>query len=115
MSNFNSLGHKHRRNQNRTVSTNMWPSHLFTEQPVSSPLLKKDQKLQKRNSKMTKVIGTIWPMQGTKERGKSKQDTNTVRPGSNIITRNVTTMNLNPGPTQETRRAGKRGKVHINP
>ena len=51
MSNFNSLGHRNRKNQNRTVSPNMRPSHLFTEQSVTSPLLKKDQKLQKRNTK----------------------------------------------------------------
>ena len=31
-----------------------WPSHLFTEQPVSSPFLKKDEKFQQRNPK--------WPM-----------------------------------------------------
>ena len=99
VSNFNSVGHRNGGNQNRTVSPNMRPSHLFTEQPVTSPLFKKDQKLQKRNTKMTKVIGTSRPMQGTKERGKLTQDTNTIRPGSKISTRNGTTM-----------RARKRGR-----
>ena len=58
MSNFKSFGHRNRGNQNRTVSPNMWPSHLFTEQSVSSPLLNKEKKFQKRSPKMDNVIGT---------------------------------------------------------
>ena len=88
---------------------------FFTEQRVNSPLLEKDQKLQKRDSEMTKVIRTSRPMQGIQERSKLNQNTNTVRPSSNISTRNVTSINLNPGTTQETRWARKRRKININP
>ena len=115
MSDFESLGHRNRGNQNRTVSPNMWPSHSFTEQPVSSPSLKKDQKLQKRNTKMPQVNSINRPMQRIEKCCKLTQNTIAVGTGSKISTRNTTTMHLKPGPIQETRRAGKRGKININP
>ena len=114
MSNFYSLGHRNRGNQNRTVSPNMWPSHLFSEQSVSSPLLNKEKKFQKRSLKMDNVIGTSWPMQGMEKRSKSKQNTNTLRPGSNISTRNTTTINLDPGPTKEAGGLGKDARSTIS-
>ena len=47
---------------------------------------------------VTEYLG-VRPVQGIEKRSKPNQNNNTVRPGSNISTRNVTTINLNPGTT----------------
>ena len=64
---------------------------------------------------MTQINSTRRPVQSTKKAGEPDQNTNTVRPSSNINTSNVTSINLNPGIIQKTRWSRKRGKININP
>ena len=115
LSNFNPLRHRNRGNQNKTVCPNMRPGHFFTEQTVTSHCSKRTRSSKKRNTKMPQVDSINMPMQRTEKCCKLTQNANAIRPGSNTSTRNTTTMNLKPGPIQETRRTRKRGKINIDP
>ena len=76
----------------------MRPSNLFTEQRVSSPLLK-NHPLQVWNAKMPHISSASGPVQSTTKRSKLAQQANTERPGSNI--RTVTPLPL-PSPCKCT-------------
>ena len=87
-------------NQNREVCPSMWPSHLFIEQPMVSPLLEKDEQLQIRKPQKTHILSTYGPMQGSKKSSKLAQGAKTVRPSSKTSISNSSPMNLQPGPNQ---------------
>ena len=97
------------------INTHIGPSNLFTEQSMTGPLLEKDQYFKKRKPKVSQIFTTSRLMQGTPKSSEFAQNADTPRPGSNIITSDTTTRNLNPRPIQEPRWPKKRGKIHINP
>ena len=66
---------------------------FFTEQTVTSPLLKKDQNLKERNPKVSQITSTYGPVQSTQK---------------------SSDMNLNPRPIQETGWPRKRGQINVN-
>ena len=95
--------HRHRGKRSRTIGPHMRPGNLFIEQPMTSPLLEKDKKFQKSNTKMPHAHIIHKPMRRTKKGSKLAQDANTIRSRSNISTNNTTPMNLHPRPIQEGR------------
>ena len=78
-------------------------------------MLKKDKKFQKGNPKMTHINRSRRPVQMSEKGSKPNQNANTIRPSSNVIMRNRTIINLDPGTIKKTSRTRKRGKININP